>query len=130
MVRWGYFAAFVAIGAPVLGVTGGCNYTALVRNETSGPVQVRLVQRQGLKRDWTLDSVRVPAGETVRLGPGRSTWGRVLVEAGERTRTEEPAELRVGTGRTSVHIVHGSDGRTLVLQKATQPFDEPTVESR
>lgn len=100
---------------------GGCMYTADVRNETPSPVLVRMMQQQALKRDWVMDSVRVPPGERVRLGPARATAGKVVIEAGERTRTEEPAVLRIQRRRAALEIVLATDGHNLVLRHETDP---------
>ncbi len=114
----------------LIGAAGGCTYTADVRNTTNEPILVRMVQKQALKREWSMDSTRVPPGERVRLGPARSGWGKVLVEAGERTRTEEPVAHKIGAGETELEIVLAEDGRTLVLRRppkkqAAPPAEEP-----
>jgi hypothetical protein len=117
-----------AVAMALISPAGGCMYTADVRNTTDGPVLVRMVQKQALKREWSMDSTRVPPGERVRLGPARSGWGKVLIEAGERTRTEEPVTHRIGAGQTDLEITLAEDGRTLVLRTKPGDHEAPPAE--
>lgn len=98
---------------------GGCTYTVDVHNSTDGPVLVQLVQEQWPNPQWVMDSHRIDAGANARLGPSRVSGGRVLIEAGERTRTTEPARLRVSSGRTAVKIQTATDGHTLMVDRAS-----------
>ncbi|MFM9995141.1 MAG: hypothetical protein ACKVU4_05005 [Phycisphaerales bacterium] len=97
---------------------GGCTYTVDVHNATDVPVLVQLVQEQWPNPQWVMDSHRLDPGANARLGPARVSGGRVLIEAGERTRTDEPARLRVGSGRTAVRVATHADGRSLTVERA------------
>lgn len=109
--RAGVWSACLAAVLP------GCSYTVDVHNATDVPVLVQLVQKQWPNPDWVLDSDRVGAGATIRLGPARVAGGSVVVEAGELTRTREPARMKVGSGRRGVEIAVLDDGSTLTIRE-------------
>lgn len=60
---------------------GGCTYTVRVRNDNGQPITMRLVQTDPLMKDWTLAERKVNPGETVQLGPARTSAVYVLLEA-------------------------------------------------
>lgn len=110
--------AILILSAAAAMLLCGCTYTVDVHNSTDGPVLVQLVQEQWPNPQWVMDSHRIDPGANARLGPSRVSGGRVILEAGERTRTAEPARLRVGSGRTAVRIATQADGRTLTVERA------------
>ena len=96
---------FVSAAALVgLAGLGGCTYTADVRNMTSEPVFVQMLQVDALQPDWVLDSVRVGPGETAKLGPKRVPFQRVVIDAGTQMKRSVSGRALITPGMTRLEV--------------------------
>ena len=105
--------------APV--VLAGCTYNVRIRNDFDQPLTARLIQTDGLMKDWTLAEKRVDPGETVQLGPARtmSPSTRVEIDPSHSERLDKVRQaVRPGDSAFCVGVEARSDRSLLILRSA------------
>jgi hypothetical protein len=85
----------------------GCTYAVEVRNATSDPITVRLIQLDPIQPEWLLASARIDPGERARLKESRVAMAKVVLEATTPGRDDEPVRIEVSSGRTVYRIEPG-----------------------
>lgn len=95
----------------------GCTYTVDVRNTTTQPVFVQLLQIDPVQPDWVLASERVAPGAYAKLGPTRVPFERVVVQAGNQTQKSVDARYKLTAGHTDLDVGQrpGEDGRDEII---------------
>ena len=82
----------------------GCTYTADVRNTTSQPVFVQMLQIDAIQPDWVLASARIAPGDYAKLGPARVPFQRVVIDVGNQTEKSVNARVRIRAGDTRLDV--------------------------
>lgn len=109
------------MGAGALALQG-CTYSADVRNTTSQPVFVQMLQVDPIQPDWVLASARVAPGEFVTLGPKRVPFQRVVIDVGNRAEKSVNGRTTISPGLTRLDV-----GATVTIDRNETIF---TLERR
>lgn len=88
----------------MLGALAGCTYTADVRNTTSEPVFVQMVQLDAIQPDWVLASARIAPGDYAKLGPARVPFQRVAVDVGNQAEKSVKGRTTIRPGTTMLDV--------------------------
>jgi hypothetical protein len=103
-MRRGIVNPLAGAALPALLVLAGCTYTADVRNTTSEPVFVQMLQIDPIQPDWVLATARIAPGQYAKLGPRRVPFERVVVDVGNQKQKSVNARLRIRTGMTKLDV--------------------------
>ena len=82
----------------------GCTYSVDVRNTTSQPVFVEMIQVDPLQPDWVLASERIAPGGYAKLGPSKVPFEQVAVKVGNRPANSVDARTRIKPGLTLLDV--------------------------
>ena len=91
-------------GMALAPLCAGCTYSADVRNNTTGPVLVRMLQIDPVQPDWVLASERIGPGGYAKLGPSRVPFERVVVEVGNQMKNSVSARYSIVPGTTRLDV--------------------------
>lgn len=115
---WVKSAALTLTTTAALSGLSGCvsSYAVDVRNQTSQPLYVQLLQRPGGGGEPVLGTMRMGPGDRAAIGPAKVKTGYAYVQLDTKPNPGSPVTLDLAPGVTILDVTQTSDGPEGQLQ--------------